>query len=219
MKKKKHYIRIPRPRPARAATFLCLLAVPVLAISPVASSPAPVSATPQEDIRDIRPPIHIPAQAPWLPAGAITAGLTALGYGVWRWTRKGTRTLLPYEVALAKLDAARALMQPGTAREFSIAVSEVVRTFIEQCFPVRAAHRTTDEFLHELANQADSPLAAHSDVFEDFLNHCDLAKFAQWQLSVNRMDLMLASARAFVLSIGAPSPAAVPVAEPALTPS
>ena len=110
-------------------------------------------------------------------------------------------------------------MQPETAREFSIAVSEVVRSFIEDCFPVRAAHRTTDEFLHELAEEAGSPLAAHHGTFAEFLSHCDLAKFARWQLPQPRMEAMLASARVFILSIGAPSQNPAPHPEPALTQS
>jgi hypothetical protein len=176
---------------------------------------------PNEDIRDIRGPIHILSHWPWIMGAASAAVLLAAGYSAWRWSRKGQRALLPFEIALAKLEAARLLMQPETAREYSIAVSEVVRAFIEECFPVRAAHRTTDEFLHDLASQADSPLAAHHETFEHFLNNCDLAKFARWHLSVPQMEAMLESARAFVLSIGAPakSQPVTPAPEPALTTS
>ena len=42
---------------------------------------------------------------------------------------------LPYEIALERLEEARALMQPEHAREFSIAVSEIVRNYIEERFP------------------------------------------------------------------------------------
>jgi hypothetical protein len=196
---------------------------------PVATQTAPAAPQPtaqsaplaNEDIRDIRGPIHIPSRWPWIMGAASGAVLLAGGYSAWRWSRKGQRALLPFEVALAKLEAARPLMQPETAREFSIAVSEVVRAFIEECFPVRAAHRTTDEFLHDLASQADSPLAAYRETFEHFLNNCDLAKFARWHLSVPQMETMLESARAFVLSIGAPakSQPVTPAPEPALATS
>jgi hypothetical protein len=183
---------------------------------PRTSATAPAG---QEDIRDIRGPIHIPGSWPWLATAAGGAALLAAGYGAWRWGRKRPRALLPYEIALAKLEVARRLMKPETAREFSIAISEVVRGFIEECFPVRAAHRTTDEFLHELASRADSPLAAHHQTFEEFLNRCDLAKFARWHLPVPAMEAMLTSARAFILSVGAPSKTAAPTSQPTLTQS
>jgi hypothetical protein len=79
-----------------------------------------------------------------------------------------------------------------------------VRLFIEECFPVRAAHRTTREFLHDLVNLPDSPLAAHRETLGEFLQHCDLAKFARWSLTVPEMEAMLASASAFVVAIGKP---------------
>ena len=34
----------------------------------------------------------------------------------------------------------------------------------------------------------------------EFLGHCDLAKFARWQLSVPQMEAMLQSARDFILA-------------------
>ena len=98
-------------------------------------------------------------------------------------------------------------MERESAQPFSLAVSEIVRLFIEECLPVRAAHRTTNEFLHDLVNLPDSPLAAHRETLADFLQHCDLAKFARWSLTVPQMEAMLASASAFVIAIGKPQPA------------
>jgi hypothetical protein len=109
---------------------------------------------------------------------------------------------LPYELALERLEAARGLMQPEHAREFSIAVSEVVRNYVEERFATRAAHRTTEEFLHDCVAQTDSPLAGHRPLLGEFLHHCDLAKFARWVLSVPEMEAMLSSASAFVRETG-----------------
>jgi hypothetical protein len=71
-------------------------------------------------------------------------------------------------------------------------------------FPVRAAHRTTEEFLSDLVAHTDSPLAGHRGTLHEFLGHCDLAKFARWQLSVPQMEAMLQSARDFILAAGQP---------------
>jgi len=207
---------IPPLRPVLAAGLLSLAAVtahaagaaPPTNLPPANASPG-AAAAPEEDIRDIRPPFHIPSNLPGILGAAGAAALAAAGYGAWRWTRKGARKLLPYEIALEKLEATRSLIHPETAREFSIAVSEIVRSFIEECFPVRAAHRTTDEFLHELAAQSDSPLAAHREAFAPFLEHCDLAKFARWNLPEPQMEAMLDSARAFILSIAKPAASAI----------
>jgi len=179
---------------------------------PAASAPssapaaiaAPTAPSVTEDIRDIRPPFHIPPGWLWLAWTAGGCALAALGYGLWRYRHRlpGLRPKLPYELALERLKDARRLMQPEHAREFSIAVSEVVRNYVEERFATRAAHRTTEEFLHDCVAQADSPLAGYRPLLGGFLHHCDLAKFARWVLSVPEMEAMLASASAFVRETG-----------------
>jgi len=203
--------------PEKAATvvaFSLLGLTAVAAPQPGAVAAAPPKTTaaqsalaaPEEDILDIRGPIHIPARFPWLPwsAGVLAAG--GIGVGAWAFFRRPRRKL-PYEIALEKLAATRPLMERESAQPFSLAVSEIVRLFIEECLPVRAAHRTTNEFLHDLVNLPDSPLATHRETLADFLQHCDLAKFARWSLTVPQMEAMLASASAFVIAIGKPQPA------------
>jgi hypothetical protein len=171
----------------------------------IAAVPASSPPTVDQDIRDIRPPYHIPPGWLWLAWVGGGLALAALGYGAWRWrNRLGLRVKLPYEIALEQLEAARCLMQPEQARAFSIAVSEIVRDYIEIGFDVRAAHRTTEEFLRDLVTQPDSPLVAHQPVLADFLKHCDLAKFARWVLSVPQMEAMLQSAAAFIVATGKP---------------
>jgi hypothetical protein len=204
-----------RPHLAAAAVALGFLglsvqaapvAVPATVSSPAgapAGNPAPATA-PEEDIFDIRPPIHIAEEVFWAGWGAGALAAAGLGYGAWRLLRRKMRVKLPYEVALDQLLAARQFLSPEQARTFSDLVSEVLRSFIEKTFPVRAAHRTTEEFLYELFANADSPLAGHRDALGDFLGHCDLAKFARWQLSVPQMEAMLQSARNFILATGRP---------------
>lgn len=171
-----------------------------------AAPPPPQQAVPEEDILDIRGPIHIEAPFPWLAWSAGAALAAGVGYGLWAFMRRPRRKL-PYEIALEKLEATRPLMQAESAEPFSLAVSEIVRLFIEECLPVRAAHRTTNEFLHDLVNLPDGPLAAHRETLAQFLEHCDLAKFARWSLTQEQMEAMLASAGNFVTAIGKPKPA------------
>jgi hypothetical protein len=96
-------------------------------------------------------------------------------------------------------------------------VSEIVRNYIEQRFQVRAAHRTTQEFLHDLLAESHAALTVHHPLLGEFLEHCDLAKFARWQLSVAQMEAMYQSARTFVIETGKPvvdPPAVRPPARP-----
>jgi hypothetical protein len=176
-------------------------------VKPAAAAAAPNAAT--QDILDIRGPKHIPS--PWLWPAWLAGGLAlaALGYGAWRWNRRRALATakLPYEIALDRLEEARALMQPENAREFSITVSEIVRHYIEERFQVRAARRTTEEFLYDLLEPSDALLGSHRGLLADFLHHCDLAKFARWILSIEEMETMLQSARTFVLETGRPAAA------------
>lgn len=168
-----------------------------------AAAPAQVQSTSEEDILDIRGPIHLPAPFPWLAWSAGALATAGLGAGTWFFLRRPRRKL-PYEIALEKLAATRPLMEREDAQPFSLAVSEIVRLFIEECLPVRAAHRTTNEFLHDLVERPASPLAAHREPLAEFLQHCDLAKFARWSLSLPQMEAMLTSASSFVVAIGKP---------------
>jgi hypothetical protein len=164
-----------------------------------------------EDIRDIRPPIHIPYG--WLWAAYVAGGLalTGVGFGAWRLVRGRSRQKLLYELTLEQLEAARALMQPQKGYEFSIAVSEIIRRYIEQGFNTRVTHQTTQEFLHEVVQQANAALTEHQPLLADFLEHCDLAKFARWHLSMAQMEAMHKSACTFVIETGKTSLPVLPV--------
>jgi hypothetical protein len=167
------------------------------------------------DIRDIRGPIAIPTSWAWIRWVVAALVLLALAWAGWRaWRRHRDRKPAPdpLAIALAELEKTRALLHPETAREFSIAVSDVVRMYIEARFAARAAHRTTEEFLHDLAGAAASPLAPYREVLTEFLRHCDLAKFGRWALTVGEMEAMLASARVFLLDT---QPRPVPPSVPA----
>jgi hypothetical protein len=154
-----------------------------------------------EDIRDIRGPKPIPS--PWVVPLLVIAGLVAAGsgYALWRWNRRRRLAVakLPSEIALERLEQAQALMHASRGREFSIEVSSIVRDYIESRFRVMAAHRTTDEFLHDLLESADSSLAAHRELLAEFLQSCDLAKFGGWNLPQLNMEVMLQGARRFVI--------------------
>ena len=153
-----------------------------------------------EDIRDIRGPKYLLPD--WvlqaLIAGVVLTGLAL--YGLWRWRRKGhTAVLLPYELALRRLDEIRPLMQPANAREFCIAISDIIRSYIEQRFHVTATRQTTEEFLRDLLESANAALAQNQALLGEFLHQCDFVKFAALSLTLSNMEALRQSARKFVL--------------------
>ena len=117
------------------------------------------------------------------------------------------RILLPYEMALERLEDIRTLMQPAGAREFSIAVSDIVRGSIEQRFDVAVTRRTTEEFLRDLLQTTHASLARHQSLLGDFLYQCDFVKFAGMSLTLQDMEALRQSARAFVLATAKPEEA------------
>jgi hypothetical protein len=184
----------PAPPPAPAAA-------PAVA----AATASAVASSPEEDIRDIRgPKVVLPT---WILA-AVIAGVAILVlaiYRYWRWRRnRRARILRPYEIALLRLEAIRTLMQPASAREFSTAVSDIVRSYIEQRFEIGVTRRTTEEFLRDLVDAANTSLARHQSLLAEFLQQCDLVKFAGMALNVQSMESLSLSARAFVLATAEP---------------
>jgi hypothetical protein len=168
-----------------------------------------------QDIRDIRPPFHISSSWAGLALVAGCFVLAALLVVVWRWRLRHAAVARksPHELALERLAVARELMLPEQARAFSIAVSDIIRTYIEQQFDIQAAHWTTPEFLRDCVTRADGSLAVHRERLGEFMQYCDLAKFARWVLSVPEMEGMLASAIAFVSATA--TAASVTTASPA----
>ena len=167
----------------------------------VAASASPAA----EDIIDIRPPIHIAAPFPWLAVSAATISLVGASAVAWKLLRR-KRYKLAYEIALERLENTRPLMREFDAEPFCLAVSWVVREFIEEVLFVRAMRRTTNEFLRDLAMLSYLQLDPRRDTLANFLQHCDLAKFARWSLTVSQMEEMLSSANDFVIDVGKPKP-------------
>jgi hypothetical protein len=159
------------------------------------------------DIRDIRGPIFV--LPGWvLPALIAAAAILALGvYGFWRWRRRRpARRLLPYEIALQRLEDIRTLMQPANAPAFTTAASDIVRCYIEQRFNVASTRRTTEEFLRGLETP-NAALARYQLPLGEFLQGCDFVKFAAMSLTTPHMESLRQSARAFVLATAKPEEA------------
>lgn len=209
-----------RAREAILAAMLSAAGICALcgAAATLAAAAALQAAPALEDIRDIRGPKFIwPAWLiPALLAGALL--LAFLGRAAWRWLhRSRARVLLPFEVALQRLEKLRALLQPEHALEFSTEISGIIRSYIEQCFNVIATHQTTEEFLRDLLTSSNASLAKHRALLSAFLQQCDLVKFAGVSLTLQSMESLHASARTFVLETAKPEDPAATAAATATT--
>jgi len=158
-----------------------------------------------EDIHDIRGPKAVSPSwlLPAVVAGMVVVALCVLA--LWRWRQRAARprALSLSEQTLERLDAVRSLMSPDSAREFGIAASEVVRSYIEKRFDVVATQRTTEEFLQTLLQSSNESLARHRPLLAEFLEACDIVKFGGSSLAVSDMESLFQSARGFVLETSA----------------
>jgi len=147
--------------------------------------PPPSSATAMtNDIHGIKPPVEIPNDWAWVWWVAGTLLLTALTVLALRWWRKN-RVELPSIPAVplhvrAKIKLREALFLIHDPRLFCIAVSDIVRVYLEERFNFHAPERTTDEFLAELQS---TPLLTpdQKQSLGEFLQSCDLVKFARFE--------------------------------------
>lgn len=150
-----------------------------------------VKASEAGDIRDIKPPVEIPRDwwytLRWVVLVLGVAGLGALGYIIYR-RRKEGKSLLPvreepprppHEIALEQLDWLRDsdLLEKGEIKQYYIAVSEIIRQYIEGRYFIIAMEMTTTDVLDGLFRADISQ--EDFQILEDFLHCCDLVKFAK----------------------------------------
>ena len=145
---------------------------------------APGSGSGANELRDIKQPVDIPNGWAWV--WWILAGLAlgALLFWAWRsWQRRRAQVppvpLIPPHVR-AKQKLHEALAFIDRPREFCILVSDALRVYLEERFDFHAPERTTEEFLHELAGTRLLTPGQKSSLGE-FLQRCDLVKFARYE--------------------------------------
>ena len=135
-------------------------------------------------LRDIKPPLVIPSGWAWVWWVAGAVAIASLLFWAWRWWQKRRAAIAlvpvipPHIRAKQKLQEALALIsQP---REFCILVSDTIRQYLEERFTFHAPDRTTEEFLHEL-RETDLLTRDQKDSLGEFLERCDLVKFAKYE--------------------------------------
>jgi hypothetical protein len=137
-----------------------------------------VSKAPDE-IEDIRAPLS-GSPALWVVVLlAILLVVAILAYFLWPNPKPAiVRPPLPKELARKRLEKAKARIPTDSSYDFSVEVSDILRSFIEQQFGIRAVRQTTIEFLNEASQTSHFDLA-HQERLRHFLVACDAIKFAR----------------------------------------
>jgi hypothetical protein len=157
--------------------------------------------TDQVEIKDIKPPLLLPASRVRLALiiGFILLLAAFAVCGFYFWHKKNRETvspetaLSPEEIARQELDRllAENLLAEGMIKQFHLRISDILRRYIENCFGLKAPERTTEEFLVELSQPettANVLLISHKNLLTDFLNQCDLVKFAKHEPSITECE-------------------------------
>lgn len=146
----------------------------------------------------------------------LAAGTAVLLVGVWRAYRALRRWLLrPAPPILPEVWALRALadlaggdwFERGRMREYYYRLTEVVRSYIERKFGLAAPEMTTEEFLAVLARDRRA-VPYDAARLRQFLEACDIVKYAAWEPRREDAEAGLATARAFVHATAAAQPRA-----------
>ncbi len=148
------------------------------------SSAAVVGGPETNALRDIKPPVVIPSGWAWVGWVVLVLAVAALAFWAWRYwqKRRAQASFIPPVPAhiRAKQKLREALALIGQPREFCILVSDTVRWYLEERFDFHAPERTTEEFLYEL-QETNLLTPDQKASLGEFLQRCDLVKFAKYE--------------------------------------
>jgi hypothetical protein len=168
-----------------------------------------------DDSLDLEPalgelgPPETPGPPVWswlLAGGAALAAVAPFAARAWfaRLARRRRRSA--YEVARGELDAllygARPSRSDAAAVDrFYVALSGIVRRYLEGRFGLHSPEQTTPEFLDSLSRSPDLT-REHQDLLREFLEGADLVKFAHWLPDESGMNSSVGLAQRFLEETG-----------------
>jgi uncharacterized protein DUF4381 len=152
------------------------------------------------DIHEIAPPVDYSLVPPWVIFGGSFLGLVVLGligWWIWKRSRRPKPEQSPRDRALQELNGISGEMETLTPYQFSIRVSDILRRYVTEQYQLPVTRQTSVEFLATLTKA--SPFSEEEkSLLEDFLNRCDLIKFARYDATTEDSRLLLEEATRFV---------------------
>ena len=153
-----------------------------------------------QQFHEIAPPVDYSLVPPWAIFAAALVGLSLLGLIVWLLARRRNPPpppKLPRDIALEELEQIGDEIERITPYRFSIRVSDILRRYVTDQYALPVTRQTSVEFLTALAKS--SPFSEEEkSLLEDFLNRCDLIKFARYEATSSDSRLLLEEAMRFV---------------------
>lgn len=153
-----------------------------------------------QELHDISPPVDYSLVPLWAIWAASFVLLTIVGLIVWlivRWRRRPKPVKSPRTRALELLQRARGEIAQLNPYQFSIRVSDILRRYVTEQYELPVTRQTSVEFLETLAKA--SPFSEDErSLLDDFLNRCDLIKFARYEATTADSELLLEEATRFV---------------------
>lgn len=158
-----------------------------------------------KDIKDIKPPLAL-EYVPVTPIVWLCIGMAVATIAIFMLRRIRRKRKLapppprsPQLIAYDELERLRAmdLIAKGRVKEYYVRISDIVRRYIERRFSLKAPDRTTEEFLAEAGASGLLDPRARTLV-GDFLEQCDMVKFARYGPTAEEIDGVYAAAKRFV---------------------
>jgi len=184
--------------PGSIAYGAAWLAFALTARSALAQMPA---ATPPP-IRDIAPPLNLFPYPLWVVALGATIGgalVVTAGWLFTRWWRNRPPPTppTPRSIAMRELHQLRGKVRTLPPYDFSIAVSDVLRTFIGAQYGLHAREQTSPEFLAAAASAKAFSTDERAQLAR-FLEKADMIKFARVEAGERDSEELLSNATGFV---------------------
>lgn len=153
-----------------------------------------------EQLHDIAPPVDYSLLPAWvIYGGALAALILCVLIGRWLGRRSQRPKLQPSprERTLESLDRISREIETLSPYQFSIRVSDILRRYVTDQYQLPVTRQTSVEFLAALTKA--SPFSnEEQSLLEDFLNRCDLIKFARYDATIEDSRLLFEEATRFV---------------------
>jgi hypothetical protein len=162
-----------------------------------AQSPAATNVAPLVFHDTVKPLIEIANVWLWVFWIVAILAIGAIAWFLWRRSKAKKAQVPAIPPIPAHIRARRMLEEALTLisepKPFSTAVSGAIRVYLEERFNFHAPDRTTEEFLYELQG-TDLLLTEQKQSLGEFLENCDLIKFAKYEPTETELRALHAAA-------------------------
>ena len=153
-----------------------------------------------QQFHDIAPPVDYSLIPTWVVFVGTFLTLTLIGAIVWliaRSRKQPASIKSPRERALELLDRIDDEIEMLSPYQFSIRVSDILRSYVTEQYKLPVTRQTSIEFLNII--KTASPFSEEDkELLKDFLDRCDLIKFARYEATTADSRLLLEEATRFL---------------------